>query len=131
MHLGHFLTSTTRMPLANPVPNGPRTVEVTKTEEKGSDVNLSTYLLADAFRADADTFVVVSNDSDLMEPIRLVSQELGYRVGIVNPHPVISRALQRTQPSFTKQIRRGVLAANQFPAQLRDAHGTITKPATW
>ena len=38
------------------------------------------YLLADAFRADAGTFVVVSNDSDLMEPIRLVSQELGYRV---------------------------------------------------
>ena len=51
-----------------------------KTEEKCSDVNLATYLLADAFRADAGTFVVVSNDSDLMEPIRLVSQELGYRV---------------------------------------------------
>lgn len=92
--------------------------------------NLATYLLADAFRADADTFVVISNDSDLMEPIRLVSQELGYRVGIVNPHQVISRALQRTQPSFTKQIRRGVLAASQFPEKLSDAHGTITKPAS-
>ncbi|MGH3852696.1 MAG: hypothetical protein ACRDR6_04195 [Pseudonocardiaceae bacterium] len=67
----------------------------------------------------------------MMEPIRLVSQELSYRVGIVNPHPVISRALLRTQPSFTKQIRRGVLATSQFPAHLRDAHGTITKPANW
>jgi uncharacterized LabA/DUF88 family protein len=131
VHLGHFLTSTTRMPLANPVPDGARTVEVIKTEEKGSDVNLATYLLADAFRADADTFVVVSNDSDLMEPIRLVSQELGYRVGIVNPHQIVSRALQRAGPSFTKQIRRNVLAASQFPAQLHDAHGIITKPATW
>lgn len=119
------------MPLAKPVPGGPRTVEVIKTEEKGSDVNLATYLLADAFRADAETFVVVSNDSDLMEPIRLVSQELGYRVGIVNPHQVISRALQRTRPSFTKQIRQGVLAASQFSAKLSDAHGIITKPATW
>ncbi|MGH3983222.1 MAG: NYN domain-containing protein [Pseudonocardiaceae bacterium] len=131
VHLGHFLTSSTRMPLANPIPGGPRTVEVIKTEEKGSDVNLATYLLTDAFRADADTFVLISNDSDLMEPIRLVRQELGYRVGIVNPHQVISRALQRTQPSFTKQIRQGVLAASQFPAKLSDAHGTITKPATW
>lgn len=131
VHLGHFLTSTTRMPLANPIPGRPRTVEVIKTEEKGSDVNLATYLLADAFRAEADIFVVVSNDSDLMEPIRLVRQELGFRVGIVNPHPVISRALQRTQPSFTKQIRQGVLAVSQFPEQLSDAHGTITKPPTW
>ncbi len=131
VHLGHFLTSTVRMPLANPVPGGSRTVEVIKTEEKGSDVNLATYLLADAFRADAETFVVVSNDSDLMEPIRLVSQELGYRVGIVNPHPNVSRALQQTRPSFTKQIRRGVLTASQFPEKLSDAHGAITKPATW
>ncbi|MGH8574031.1 MAG: hypothetical protein ACREX8_15870, partial [Gammaproteobacteria bacterium] len=67
----------------------------------------------------------------LMEPIRLVRQELGYRVGIVNPHQVISRALQRTQPSFTKQIRRGALAASQFPEKLSDATGLITKPATW
>lgn len=80
VHLGHFLSSTAHMPPASPAPGGPRTVEVIKTEEKGSDVNLATYLLADAFRADADTFVVVSNDSDLTEPIRLVSQELGYRV---------------------------------------------------
>ncbi len=131
VHLGHFLTSTVRMPLASPVSGGPRTVEVIKTEEKGSDVNLATYLLADAFRADADTVVVVSNDSDLMEPIRLVSQELGYRVGILNPHPNVSRALQRTRPSFTKQIRRGALATSQFPEKLSDATGLITKPATW
>ena len=116
---------------AKPLPGGPQSVEVIKTEEKGSDVNLATYLLADAFRADAGTFVVVSNDSDLMEPIRLVSQELGYRVGVLNPHPNVNRALQRTRPSFTKQIRRGVLVTNQFPEKLSDAHGTITKPATW
>lgn len=35
-------------PLSSPRPGGPRTVEVVKTEEKGSDVNLATYLLIDA-----------------------------------------------------------------------------------
>jgi len=49
----------------------------------------------------------------------------------LNPHPNVSRALQRTRPSFTKQIRRGALAASQFPEKLSDAHGAITKPATW
>ena len=39
---GHYLSHTVRMPLANPVPGGPRYAEVIKTEEKGSDVNLAT-----------------------------------------------------------------------------------------
>ncbi len=42
VHLGHFLTSRTRMRLAHPSPGGPLTVEVMRTEEKGSDVNLAT-----------------------------------------------------------------------------------------
>lgn len=56
-------------------------------KEKGSDVNLSTYLLAGAFLDDADAFVTISNDSDLTEPMRIVRHELGRGVGILNPHP--------------------------------------------
>lgn len=67
MHFGHYVTRTTRMPLATPPDRGARTVEVLKTEEKGSDVNLATYLLLDAFRGNCDTAVVVSNDSDLAD----------------------------------------------------------------
>jgi hypothetical protein len=48
------------MPLAHPRPGGPAAVEVIKTEEKGSDVNLATYLLLDAFRRDCDTAIVIS-----------------------------------------------------------------------
>lgn len=128
IHFGQFFLTTTRMPLAHPSATGPRTVEVMKTEEKGSDVNLATHLVADAFRGDADTFVVVSNDSDLREPIRLVRHELGHSVGILNPHPRPSMALQRCQPTFTKQIRKGALGASQFPVTLRDATGTFSKP---
>ena len=73
------------MPLVAPPPGGPRTVEVIKTEEKGSDVNLATHLLADAFRHDCEAAVVITNDSDLAEPIRVVRHELGLPVGVVNP----------------------------------------------
>jgi hypothetical protein len=131
VHLGHFLTTTARMPLAKPVPGGPKTVEVTKTEEKGSDVNLATYLLVDAFRDDAEAFVVISNDSDLREPIRIVRHELTKTVGILNPQPRPSRVLLGCRPTFFKQIRRGALAASQLPHQLTDEVGTITKPPNW
>lgn len=85
VHEGSFLTKPVRMPLAHPPQGGPVTVEVIKTEEKGSDVNLAAYLLLDGFRGDYDTAVVISNDSDLAEPIRMVQSELGLRAGIYSP----------------------------------------------
>ncbi len=131
VHLGHFLTNVKRLPLASPAPNGPRTVEVLCTEEKGSDVNLATYLVVDAIDKDYDTAVVVSNDSDLFLPIQFVVQTLGLPVGILNPHPLHrSRELAKVA-SFYKPIRQGVLSASQFPPSLTDAQGTITKPPTW
>lgn len=132
IHFGKFLQSTVRMPLASPPSGGPRTVEVTKTEEKGSDVNLATYLLIDAFRKDSDVAVVISNDSDLCEPIRIVHHEFNVPVGLLIPHSRTSEALRRTMPAFVKQIRQGPLSASQFPAKLTDTHGrTISRPATW
>jgi hypothetical protein len=121
------------MALATPPPGGPRTVEVIKTEEKGSDVNLATALLVDAFQNDAQCFVVISNDSDLTEPIRVVRHELGFSVGIINPQAPAkrSRQLLTCKPTFFKQIRPAAIAASQFPVQLHDATGAITKPAGW
>jgi len=132
VHYGSFLTKPTRMMLADPPAVGPRTVEVIKTEEKGSDVNLATYLLVDAFRDDAEAFAVVSNDSDLTEPIRIVRHELGKVVGLLNPQPVASQRLLTCRPTFARQIRSGVLGASQFPRQLVDGSGSvIRKPAEW
>ncbi len=118
------------MPLAHPQSGWPPTVEVMKTEEKGSDVNLATYLLLDAFRRDCETAVVISNDSDLKEPISLVQKELGIPVGVVNPHPAVHRS-RALQPAFFKQLRPSVLPACQFPHVLQDARGTIRKPVDW
>ncbi len=130
IHLGHFLSRVTRMPLAHPQPGGPLTVEVMKTEEKGSGVNLATHLLLDAFRRDCQVAAVLSNDSDLKEPVAPVQSELSVTVGIINPHPAGQRS--RALPSaFFKQVRPRDLAVCQFPAVLHDANGTIHKPAGW
>ncbi len=45
---GSFLSHDVMMLLAEPNPDGPKFVKVTKTEEKGSDVNLATHLMHDA-----------------------------------------------------------------------------------
>lgn len=132
VHFGSFLTKPARMPLARPTPSGPRTVEVLRTEEKGSDVNLATYLLLDAFREDAEAFVVVSNDSDLTEPMRIVRHERGKVVGLLSPRTTRGHGLMECRPTFTKQIRQGVLGASQFPSRIVDATGEIiSKQGSW
>ena len=130
IHYGHFLSHVTRLPLAHPPAHGPQTVEVVKTEEKGSDVNLATCLLVDGFNSDYEAAVVISNDTDLLEPIKFVRQQLGCSVGILNPQRKQSRALAQVV-TFYKRIRTGVLRAGQLPPTLTDTHGTITKPAAW
>ncbi|MGB6688744.1 MAG: NYN domain-containing protein [Terracidiphilus sp.] len=130
VHLGHFLTHTVTMALAVPPGQPQQYARVIRTEEKGSDVNLATHLLHDAHMGRFDVAVVVSNDSDLLEPIKIVRNELHKRVGILNPHPRASRAIL-PHVDFIKQIRSGVLRAAQFPASLTDVHGTFTKPASW
>ena len=128
--LGHFLTNECMMLLAGCPPTAPKYVRVIKTEEKGSDVNLATHLLNDAYKKEYEIAVVISNDSDLLEPIKIVRHELRLDVGILNPHKRPSRALL-PHVSFIKQIRKGVLSASQFPVTMNDALGTFHKPPVW
>jgi hypothetical protein len=127
---GHFLTNECSMPLAGQNPLTPAYVRVVKTEEKGSDVNLATHLLNDGHNGDYEVGVIVSNDSDLVEPVRIVRQELNLQVGILNPHQRGSRELSQ-YATFYKTIRRGALAASQFPDPMADAIGAFRKPSVW
>lgn len=118
------------MPLVMEPGQAQKYVQVLKTEEKGSDVNLATHLLNDAHLGKFDIAVVISNDSDLLAPIKIVREQLGKKVGVLNPHQHPSRAIQ-PHIDFYKPIRSGVLQAAQFPLSLTDQHGTFTKPITW
>lgn len=130
IHLGHYLSHPTKMPLAHPPARGSRTVEVIKTEEKGSDVNLATMLLLDAFMKDSEASVVISNDSDLKLPVELAQSELTRVVGVINPHPASHRS-RALRPSFFKQIRKSALKTSQFPPNMKDSVGNIRRPAYW
>ncbi len=127
--LGRFLESTKKMPLAQPQGNA-RFAEVIKTEEKGSDVNLATQMLLDAFDQAMDCAVLVTNDSDLLLPIQTVRRRFGIKVGLLNPQQRPSQTLI-ANVDFYKKIRQTVLGLSQFPLTLTDQHGTFHKPAVW
>lgn len=129
--LGHFLTHPVKLPLVNPIPGQSHYAEVIKTEEKGSDVNIATHLLHDGYQGEYSVAIVISNDSDLVEAIKIVRNELNKGVIVLNPRPNSpSQELKRTA-TFVKDIRQGVLAASQFPISLKDRNGTFNKPPSW
>lgn len=129
IHFGSFLESHVRMPLVTPIRGKPATVEVIKTEEKGSDVNIATYLLVDAYEHDFESAVVITDDSDLVEPINIVRRRLHHHVTVLSPRGK-SRELSKAATRFRK-IDNSHLASSQFPATLSDKFGTIDKPAGW
>jgi len=128
---GTFLSHPALLPLA-PQHQGQRRnkVWVLRTEEKGSDVNLATHLLNDGYKREYELAVLITNDSDLVEPVRIVRSELGLPVGILNPHKYPSVELKR-YATFIKQIHKGFLKKSQFPQTLTDKDGTFHKPPSW
>lgn len=125
---GHFLTHSVQMRLSGVTPS--KRVWVDKTEEKGSDVNLASHLVRDACQNAFETAVLITNDSDLVEPVRIVREELHLPVGILNPHEHHSTELKRVS-TFQKRIRQSDLIASQLPDVLTDSKGAIRKPASW
>jgi hypothetical protein len=130
VHYGSFLSNPQTLPLAQPITGLPRRVEVVRTEEKGSDVNLGALMLCDGYEGDYEVAVVISNDSDLAMPIELVRTRLKKPVILLCPSDKPNAKLCQAA-TFVKRIRKSVLKASQFSTTLRDENGTITKPDRW
>ena len=130
IHYGHFIENTKYRPLARSPRTTSRTVEVRDTEEKGSDVNLATYLLLDGFYDEYEMAVVFNNDSDLKLPIEKVRTRLRKVIGVYDPSRMRSFELSNAA-TWYRRLRPSPLKASLFPPTLSDHQGTITKPAGW
>ena len=140
IHFGNFLVSQKWAGLVQPPafrptfalpPNAaPQVVYVWKTEEKGSDVNLGVHLVRDAFERRFELAAVLTNDTDLVEPIRIVTQDLKLPVTLLTPVAQAATALMRAATSV-RHVKPYI-----GPCQLPDpvpVHGkpSIAKPAGW
>lgn len=140
IHMGSFLTSEKFAALVKPPefrprmtlpPPWPDVVKVLKVEEKGSDVNLASHLLLDAFQNNFDVAAILSNDSDLVEPIRIVTQIVGKPVGLLSPVNNPTPDLRQIA-SFIRRISVSDLGASQFPDPvLRPDGSEIHRPMSW
>ncbi len=131
IHYGKFLPKTIVRPLVSPIEGHPRFVEVHTIEEKGSDVNLATHLVRDAFLNIFDAAVVLSKDTDLIEPMRVVRYEVDKPVGLFCPDNRVPEGL-RDVASFVRHITPNRLAASQFPNPILSRAGAkLFKPPSW
>lgn len=107
-----------------------RAVKIIKTEEKGSDVNIAVHLLNDAWLDNYDCAIIVSNDSDLAEAMKIVKEHHPSKIlGLIMPgkgHP--SKELMK-HADFVKKIRTGILKSSQLPNPIPKTN--IYKPKDW
>ena len=102
------------------------------TEEKGSDVNLATRLLVDAFNGDYQQAVIISNDADFAGAMEYVRDSLGLRVTLVNPDRRKSSPKDLSNAAtYIRRLWKSHLRRSQFLDSLSDKVGVIRKPAGW
>ncbi|MBB4123135.1 NYN domain-containing protein [Martelella radicis] len=148
IHAGNFSINNKWVKLLHPPdarPQGyqwhepyPEFVMASIPQEKGSDVKLAAHLVRDGYRGDYDVAYVLTNDTDLIEPIRIVTQELGLEVVLVprilprSPkNPVPPKALKAVSSGF-KLIEDEMLAACLLPQQVIKPNGSVlTCPQDW
>jgi uncharacterized LabA/DUF88 family protein len=107
------------------------TVKIAKYDEKGSDVNLASYLVRDAALGHCTDAVVVSNDSDLVEAINIARNDFGIAAYVVNPHTRAVGELRQVATDL-RDLHPAALRKSQLPATVIEANGTaLRKPAAW
>jgi len=132
LYFGNFSTHRVWKRLVTPSGNQ-KSVCVFDRKEKGSDVKLAVHLLNDAWLNKFDCAVIVSNDSDLEEAIKIVKNDRNKIIGWViydsadsNYRP--SKVLRR-YANFIKHITESSLKSSQLPDPIPGT--TIRKPSTW
>jgi len=139
IHLGTFQTTNRWMFLVQrvrfrpesqqaAVPN-PEFCLVEKREEKGSDVNLGAHMVGDAFTGVFDHAAVITDDTDLREPIRVVVEEARLPVTLLTPVDRPAGELRMTA-THTRNLRP-YLGVSQFSDPVSGPKGPIAKPAGW
>lgn len=134
LHLGVYKINKVKRELVTPLPDGTTHLAVRDPKEKGTDVGIATHLLIDGFQSDYDIAIVVSNDTDLCEPIASVRTVLKREIIVVAPCSLPERYPNSDlakAASSQVSISSSDLATSQFPSILTDKKGTITKPIAW
>lgn len=125
---GQFKSRAVDMPYENPTGCN-RYARVIKTEEKGSDVNLAVNMVNDGWQDKYDMAVVCSNDTDLIEAIKIVRTDIGKKICWVTPNTVYPSKEIAPHVDFHRKIHFKHLKRNQLPETIPGTK--IVKPGEW
>ena len=113
-------------------------------EEKRTDVNLASHLIYDACNDNFDIAYVITNDTDFIEPIRMVKEIIGKPIVIVAPRTSfvgggkskfgtsVPESKLKRAASETYFINDSLLGDSQFPDEIHKKNGKIIrKPQKW
>ena len=95
-------------------------------EEKRSDVNIATSMVLDAVNNRAESFVLVSGDTDFIGPVNSVRNDYGKNVIVLNPHT--RRSDLKQYASYYKDIPRDLPSQCQLPDEIPiGTHGNVIR----
>jgi len=106
-------------------------VRVYKFEEKRTDVNMAVSVVRDAARNMADSFVLVTGDSDQVATVLAVRKDFNKQVLVFDPHDKLCDDLKRSA-TYYKSVPRELAAQCHLPKSFVDENGhTHVCPAAW
>jgi uncharacterized LabA/DUF88 family protein len=111
-------------------PDAPKAL-VFDVEEKGSDVNLASYLLRDVFTRGLDAALVISGDSDFVTPLRM-AVDAGVDVHLLVPRKKLHSEHLRRAVTNLNHISQEELVRFQLPKLFVSPRGRhIVRPNSW
>ena len=113
-------------------------VKILKFEEKETDVNIASHIVYDSCKKNIDCIVLLSNDTDLKTPLKIVKYRLKKEVIVITPPkelknpgdpilPLKSHVELRKLSKVNLSIEERHLKNSQFP----DLVAGIYKPKSW
>ncbi len=107
-------------------------VRVYKFEEKRSDVNMAVSVVRDVALNAADSFVLVTGDSDQVATVLTARKTFGKQVLVFDPHEKLCDDLKKAA-SYYKNISRGLPSQCQLPliVSCGDSGRSLHCPEAW
>jgi uncharacterized LabA/DUF88 family protein len=100
--------------------------------EKMTDVNIATNLIVDAYKDTYDTAILISGDSDLVPPIRVIHENFPKKRVCVAFPPKRHNFSVTAVAKGNFMLGRKKLVDSQFPVQVKNKVGYIlNKPKDW
>jgi uncharacterized LabA/DUF88 family protein len=139
---GYYSLEPADMPRYQKPPDKTDRVAVWRLEEKQTDVNIALQIYRDVQKGYCDQVVVVSNDTDLEPPLKMIRHDFGQqiKIGVVIPVPKPEQGRQHRPPNarlsqyadWTRQfILKEELASSQLPDKVPTNKRPILKPDYW